>query len=432
MLMLTTSKKKIADDAARAVRRVSSLDIQFLTPETLTALLDLPELRVVGFAIETEAETKYLHLFCEHIHEVALCPDCGEVMARGYDSESRSVRHLDIWGMRTIIHFPRRRFGCTVCDKPFTEVLAWIEPQRRQTLAFEQHIYASIHRKKMTRKQVAQQEGLHEETVLGIFKRWGQRAVQRVERQAVRVLGIDEIYLGDKKYVLVLSDIERHRVIAVLDNRLKATLEQWLDELSPAERGAIQTVSMDMWAPYRQAVQTKLSHAKIVADRFHVVKQLNHQLDLLRRNLRQSGDEALQELLKNSRWLLLKNRCDLKPHEENQLLLILASAPELRTVYLLKEELRTMCEKIKHRDRAERFLRSWVLRAEASGIRYLKRFAKTLRNWWSEFLNYFVDGVTQGFVEGINRAIRGIINRAFGFHTFEHFRLQVLVECGNT
>jgi len=71
-------------------------------------------------------------------------------------------------------------------------------------------------------------------------------------------------------------------------------------------------------------------------------------------------------------------------------------------------------------------------KAVATGSRYLIRFVKTLRNWWHEFLNYFDDRVTQGFVEGINRAIRGIINRAFGFSDFDNFCLQVLVECGGT
>ena len=161
----------------------------------------------------------------------------------------------------------------------------------------------------MTRKQVALQEGLHEETVLGIFKRWAKRAVRRSERRPVRVLGIDEIYLGDKEYALVLSDIERHRVIE--------------------ERRASKVVSMDMWEAYRQAVRNKLPHAEIVADRSHVVKQLNHQLDLLRRNLRRNGDEALQELLKNSRWISLKNRCDLKPEEESKLQRTLEASEEL-------------------------------------------------------------------------------------------------------
>ena len=100
--------------------------------------------------------------------------------------------------------------------------------------------------------------------------------------------------------------------------------------------------------------------------------------------------------------------------------------------YLLKEEFRTICDKITDRTRAQRFLWAWIGKALATGSRYLSRFVKTLQNWWHEFLNYFDDRVTQGFVEGINRAIRGIINRAFGFRNFDNFRLQVLVECGGT
>ena len=60
-----------------------------------------------------------------------------------------------------------------------------------------------------------------------------------------------------------------------------------------------------------RATRHKLPHASIVADRFHVMKQLNHQLDLLRRNIRVKINDELKELLKNKRWILLKNRSDL-------------------------------------------------------------------------------------------------------------------------
>ena len=113
-------------------------------------------------------------------------------------------------------------------------------------------------------------------------------------------------------------------------------------------------------------------------------------------------------------------------------MLILSASKEIRELYLLKERFRIICNKITNREQAERFLKVWLWEAEGSGSPYLKRFAKALRNWWNEFLNYFNEGITQGFVEGINRAIRGIMNRAFGFHIFENFRLQVLVECGKT
>jgi transposase len=432
--LLGPPRRKVEKDAAKAVKRVNDLTVQPVTGETLSELLNLPGMRVLRFAIEQQGEEQYLHLFCEHRHDVAICPRCQKAAASGYDDQDRCVRHLDIWGMKTFVHFSQRRFTCERCGEPFTENLEWIGLKRRQTNAYEAHIYQRV--QKTPRKHVALQEGLSESTVLDIFKRRAKQALRQPRRRVHR-LGVDEISLrkGHKQYALVLSDLERRVVIAVLPDRLKDTLEKWLDSLTEKERRAIQVVSMDMWKPYRQAVRSKLPHAQIVADRFHVMKQLNHQLDLLRRALQrkaQKEDPALYAVLKGNRWLLLKNRSNLKPDQQAQLQIILDTSDELRAIYLLKEEFRTICDKIRDRDKAERFLRTWTWRSLTTGSRYLIRFVNTLRNWWHEFLNYFNDRVTQGFVEGVNRAIRGIINRAFGYRDFDNFRLQVLVECGDT
>lgn len=279
---------------------------------------------------------------------------------------------------------------------------------------------------------MALREGLSETTVLDIFKKKAKAQTRGVERGWLRVLGVDEISVrkGHQNYALVLTDLERRCVLEVFDNRHQATFEQWLAGLSQAQRRAIKVVSMDMWNAYRYAVKRKLPRAEIVADRFHVVKQLNHQLNLLRRKWQRQAQPDLAEILKGSRWLLLKNRADLTPDEAEKLRLILAACPELGQVYLLKEEFRIICNKIKDKKQAERFLRAWCYKAEATGTPYLCKFVRTLRNWWTEFLNYFDERITQGFVEGINRAIRGIIHRAFGFRNFANFRLQVLLEHG--
>lgn len=437
MLLLPAPSKIVVKDAARAVKRVAQLDVQEVTAETLSKLLGLPGMKVTHFAIEEPGEVQYLHLFCEHVHEVAVCLRCLEIVTDGYDHKRRSVRHLDILGMRAVVHFPQRRFDCHRCGEPFTENLAWIDPKRRQTKIFEEHIYRRV-KDKTPRKQVALEAGLSETTVLEIFKKQAQQVVRRPDRGRVRKLGVDEISLrkGHKQYALVLSDLERRRVIAVLPNRCKRTFENWLDGLTEGERQAIRVVSMDMCEAYRQVVRHKLPHARIVADRFHVMKQLNHQIDLLRRGLqkkaKKENDETLYQALKGCRWILLKRRKELKPAEEAQLRVILNVSAELRTVYLLKEEFATICSKMRDRAQADRFLRAWTRKAVATGSSHLIRFVKTLENWWHEFLNYFIDRVTQGFVEGINRAIRGIIDRAFGFRNFGNFRLQVLVECGGT
>ena len=218
--------------------------------------------------------------------------------------------------------------------------------------------------------------------------------------------------------------------MAILPDRNKETLEKWIGELTVQQQKAIRFASMDMWAPYRQAVEKKLTHVKIVADRFHVMKQLNERLGQVRKRIQNNASEEERTLLKGSRWLLTRNRSDLKPEEEGQLEKILDLCPELRKLYLLKEEFRRIFDKVQCREKAERFLIAWKYKTLATGDKFLAKFVKTLKNWWAEILNYFIDKVTNGFVEGLNGAIRSIIRRAFGYRNFENFRLHVFAEHG--
>jgi transposase len=401
-----------------------------ITAETLNELLGIPDLVVTEYAFEQQGDVAMVHLICEHRHEVAVCPDCGAISTTLHESEMRCVRHLDIWGKMTLLHFPSRRFDCDKCAKPFTEKLPWIEEKRRQTLSFERYIYQQG--QQASKSAVAKNEHLHYKTVATIFNRWAKRAESNHRRPVVRRLGVDEIALKKRhrQYALVLSDLDRCYVIDVLPERTQNVFTQWLDDLSATERAAIAVVAMDMWRPYRDVVRLKLPHAEIVADRFHVMKQLNDRLSQIRRNLQRNADEHTRQALKGTRWLLVKNRADLTADEEARLQVALAVSPTLRQAYLLKEAFRTICEKICDRKRAERFLSAWVWQAETSGSTQLRKFANTLLNWWSEFLNYFHDRVTSGIVEGLNNGIRYIIRRACGYHVFEHFRLQVLVEHG--
>jgi transposase len=405
--------------------------IERVSANTLSVLLGLPGMIVTEYALEREAGREVLHIFCHPEHEVAPCPGCGQMSAAIHEQEERCIRHLDIWGKATYVHFPGRRFDCQGCQKPFTEVLSWIESQRRESTAYELHIYEQCQH--TDQAAVAEQEGLHAETVKVIFQRWAKRAEKQPDRVVVRCLGIDEISLrkGHQQFAMVLTDLERHCVIAVLPERSQTAFETWLAGLSEAERKAIRLVAMDMWGPYRGGVEAQLPQAEIVADRFHVMKHLNAAIAKIRCRAQAKADPATYDLLKGLRWILVRHRADLKPEEEAKLQLALATFPELRTAYLLKERFVTIANKIKNRPPAERFLRAWVDEAQASGSAQLVQFTQTLRHWWDPFLNYFNEGFTSSVVEGLNNVIRGTIRRAFGYHVFEHFRLQVMVEHGN-
>lgn len=283
-----------------------------------------------------------------------------------------------------------------------------------------------------SRKSVAAEMWLDPTTVKTIFLCLAEEKLDKAHQKQVRKLAMDEISLKKrhKQFALVISDLDRHCIIAVLPSRDKERLKNWLSKLSQTEKESIEVVSMDMWRPYFYAVKDALPQAKLVADRFHVVKQLNENITKLRRTIQRESDDNVKKVLKGSRWLLVKNRQNLKPKEAEHLQRILALSPEIREAYLLKEEFHNIFEKINDVDKAKRFLNAWIWKAQKTGSRYLAKFVTTLRNWWNEILMYFEEGITNAFSEGINRAIRAIINRAYGYRNFDNFRLQVLAQHG--
>ncbi|MFO8082820.1 MAG: transposase [Desulfobacterales bacterium] len=141
--------------------------------------------------------------------------------------------------------------------------------------------------------------------------------------------------------------------------------------------------------PYYHTVPVRenLPRAKVVVDRFHVMKQLNTRLTQLRTKYQKQCDPETQKILKGSRWIIVRNRSELSRKQLDQ---ILELCPELRIMYLLKEEFRTIFEKVKCRDKAARFLDTWCLKAERTGDKYL---AKVLHNtliplaaFWIKFI----------------------------------------------
>jgi transposase len=393
---------------------------------SLTGVLDLAEFQVTHFEMMDEE----LHLKCEHHFDVAKCPRCHQISERIHQSKERTVRDLSMFGKRVTLHFDARRFRCDCCHRPFTEGLVSVDARRRQTRRYEQFIYKQcLH---SNRKAIALSEHLSETTVKDVFVKWAQKNQESQSPCVLKVLGVDEMALKKrhKQYVLILSDLERHCIIAILPDRKRDSLIEWL--LRHPDRELIKVVSTDLWEPYRQAIKIALPDAQQVADRFHVMKQLNDRLTQARRSLQKKADPESYAILKGSRWLLVKARHELSAEEESKLQLILTTCPQLRDMYLLKEEFRTICDKVQKREQAARFLQVWIYKVKATNNKCLLKFVNTLNNWWHEFLNYFIQRVTQGFVEGINNAIRATIRRAFGFRNFDIFRLQILAQYGGT
>lgn len=91
----------------------------------------------------------------------------------------------------------------------------------------------------------------------------------------------------------------------------------------------------------------------------------------------------------------------------------------------MKEDLRRFWEQPGKRF-ATAFLKDWIRRAEASGIKMLKQMAKTLAGHRSGLLAYYDAMITSGPMEGTNNKIKTMKRQSYGFRDPEFFKLKIL------
>jgi transposase len=218
----------------------------------------------------------------------------------------------------------------------------------------------------------------------------------------------------------------------VLPERTQEALEAYFDTWSVEQREAIQEVAIDLWLPYRLAVEAKLPNARINGDRFHVMKNLTDRITAARREIQRAASDEEKKQLKGFRWILVKNPENLNEQEKAKLDEMYAASSTLKQLHELKEEFRSIFETAPDPTTAAKRLQEWITAVEQSGLRSLLPFLTTLRNWWDAILNYFHEHITSGLVEDLNNKIKLIKRLAYGYRNFDHFRLRLLVECDGT
>lgn len=308
------------------------------------------------------------------------------------------------------------------------ESLSFSRPYSHYTNRFEQQIYECC--RETTVAYTAGKFSLCEKTVLNIYEKIAKdRRIKRSSDHPTTIIGIDEIALhkGHKDFVLVITDISNKRIIDILPDRKKETLEEYLKSWSEEQCNLIQGVAIDLWGPYRSVAEEFFPNAIIAADRFHVMQNLNRSLDACRKEEKGSYcSEERKEVWKHAKYTLLKNYENLSDKQKNILVKVLAISSTIKTYYELKEAFRAIFNESTNKEEATGKLYKWILeviRVEATGY---YSFVKTLLNWEDNILNYFVNWLSSGFVEGVNNKIKLIKRKGFGYTNFEKFKLKVI------
>jgi len=303
--------------------------------------------------------------------------------------------------------------------------VGFADERRSYTKAFERYVLELS--KRMSIRDVARHLQVSWDVVKDIQKRSLSQRFKAIPLKHLRQVAIDEISIGrGHRYLTVVLDLVSGAVVFVGDGKGAEALEPFWKQLQRAQ-AAIEAVAMDMSPAYISAVLTHLPAAVLVFDHFHIIKLFNEKLSDLRRDLYREATEQLhKDVLKGTRWLLLKNPENLGPARQESRRLQEALMPNqpLATAYYMKEDLRRVWEQA-DKPAAQRFLDNWIYRAESSGIRKLKKFANTLATHRNQILNFYDYRISTGPLEGTNTQIRVLQRQAYGFRDAEFFKLKI-------
>lgn len=385
------------------------------------SMLNIPAVEILSVQIDRSG---HCIIRVESRGKNTRCHCCGKKIDKSYGRGGEiKLRHLPIFGRETYLILRPKRYQCIRCTghPTTTERSSWYEPKSPHTKAYEEHVLRLL--VNSTVEDVSIKEAIGYDAVLGIIDRYIVAEVNWKEIKRLEIIGIDEISLkkGHQDFVAVVTAREgaEVRILAVLEDRKKATVKAFFASIPKRLRKTIKVVCTDMYDGFVNAAKEVLGRAvKVVIDRFHVAKLYRAGLEQLRKSemkrLKQELPEEDYKKLKGVMWILRRNQDTLTAEELATLELLLSHSAKLELAYNLSHKLTDIFNENIQRSRARRKIQSWIARVKKSGLNCFDPFVSTLTDRIEDILNYFINRDSSGFVEGLNNKIKVIKRRCYG------------------
>lgn len=217
----------------------------------------------------------------------------------------------------------------------------------------------------------------------------------------------------------------------MIEGRTHAAINKELDTWEDGILSQIKEVSIDLTGNYRTLVKKRMPNAEIVADRFHVSKIINDELNKARisekKGLQDIKDEKerarLEDILKGSKYALIKPEENLTDKQKDKLVEVKRAFPLLAEMHQQREDFRKIFDNHYDWTNGALALMDWMEDAQET----FKDSIGTLYRWFSEITAYFETRTTSGVVEGLNNRLKLIKRLGYGFRNFGNFRLRCLM-----
>jgi transposase len=379
----------------------------------------LPQLRIL-WQKELEDHFEVTVIYCRG---EATCPRCGSVTTKEQDRRQQRKQDRRLRDKVVFLMLMKRRFRCPFCGKVFTEPDETFGPRRRSSYRFREYLgQEALHQ---TVRRTARKERVGEGLVRRcVAEEVGTRLKAKGTEETPEFIGLDEFSVrGRRLYHTAICNLVEGAVMEVVEGHGRQKVEEYLDSLLQPEN--VKGVAMDMHEPFRQAVQMCLPQAKVVADKFHLIRHINGAVDKVRSRLQGGSRRGKKRDLFESRYTLLKGVEKLADGEKERLNRLFYRYPELKRAWVLKESFRAWYRET-DRSRAEEKLAQLEEEIRNDSLYEFKKLLYMLTNWREEILNYFDYPITNGFVEGKNNRIKTIKRMAYGYRNMDNFRMRIL------
>ena len=356
------------------------------------------------------------------------CPHCQSQRQRSKGWYQRLVRHQNLGLRHSRLELTARKWQCLDCGRQFRQRLPGILPGQHATESFREAVFRQ-HLDGINRSRVGKREKIGAATVERHFRHGLQHHFS--EKHSLRcppILGIDEHFFTRRKgFATTLCDLKNHTIYDVVLGRSEAALEAYFQRLQGKDQ--VRIVCMDLSSTYRALVKKHFPKARIVADRFHVIRLINHHFLACWRDIDPAASKS-----RGLVFLMRRHRRNLKPEQKTKLQLYLDAHPALAVIYRFKQHLCYLLLK-KHRNRGQCMrlipqLLTAVDQLRNAHLPQLVQLGETLHSWNEEIATMWRFTRNNGITEGFHNKMETITRQAYGFRNFENYRLRVKVLCG--
>ncbi len=384
-------------------------------------ILSLP-----GFAIKKVSGYSPL-IIDVHYRNVPRCVHCNGKKLRKKSNFMRHVRHEPIGYRQVILRFKAYKFYCHDCQRYFNQRFPGIGKHQRATERLHHHIFRR-HTEGVSQKSLSRDFKMGKATIERWYHQQYLLTYKKIEnKNCPTVLGIDEHFFSKKQgYATTFCNLRKHKIFDIVKGRSASDLTDYLNQLPGKEH--VKVICIDLSSTYRHLILQYFPHAKIVADRFHVIRLMHHMC--------MQTYQDIDPKMKNKRGLLAALRTNPENLSVKRLQKrddYLKQQPTIDAIYQFKQQLRRLLMKktLKARQckRMIPIFLKMITALKQSSFKRLVTLGKTLYQWREEVVRMWRFTKNNGITEGFHRKMKLIQRRAYGFRNFENYRLRVKVLC---